>query len=131
MVVRYRGSIADIDHGGDFIVRLWNTQDEWTQYANCGESLDHTIPPERPHSDNPMDDESQLPVADPARVKSICDSCRVRPECIKWATDPDKPEAGVWCAGRWIPANKRRARKVRVDLVLTLPSEIHSRGEDV
>lgn len=113
------------------IMKLWTTHDEWVQFSNCGGSLDHTIPPERPSSSDPLDDESELPVADPKRIADLCGSCRVRPECIQWATDKDKPERSVWVAGRWVPDNKRRARKVRSELVLTIPSELASRGEDV
>jgi hypothetical protein len=112
-------------------MKLWRTDQEWFKYANCGDSPDHTIPPERKRSADPMDDESHLAVADQDKVKSLCGSCRVRPECIQWATDPAKPERSVWCAGRWIPDNKRRARKVRAELVLTLQKELSSRGEDV
>src|ERR1044072_447647 len=104
-------------------MKLWHKKGEWTRYASCGGSIDHTIPPERVRSNDPLDDESHLAVADPDEVRRICGSCRVRPECIEWATDPDKPESGVWCAGRWIPDNKRRARKVRALLTATLRAE--------
>ena len=110
---------------------LWQRRDEWTRYANCFGSVDHTVPPERHTALDPLDDESGLPVADPVVVRRICDSCRVRPECVQWATDPAKPERGVWVAGKWIPENKRKARKVRAEPVLTIPRELESRGDDV
>jgi hypothetical protein len=111
---------------------MWEKKDDWIKYASCYGSADHTLPPERKvRSTDPLDDESKLPLADPKRVRRICDGCRVRPECIMWATDPEKPQSGVWCAGRWIPVTTVAGQKVRNALVSTLPSELQSRGEDV
>ncbi|AQT25751.1 WhiB family transcription factor [Mycobacterium phage EniyanLRS] len=112
-------------------MKLWHKHDEWTQHASCWGSEDHTLPPERVPTCNHLDEELHLPVADVERVTEICGRCRVRPECIKWATNPDAPASSVWVAGRWIPDKKRAARRVREELVLTLPYELESRGEDV
>lgn len=103
-------------------MKLWNRHDEWTQYANCGDSIGHILPPHR-------DDGG--PVADVPVVQAICEGCRVRPECIKWATDPNKPESSVWVAGRWIPGGKRQARRVRAELLASLSNEYEARGDDV
>lgn len=107
-------------------MKLWTTASEWTKYANCGGSLDHSIPPERP------EDEAGLPVADPAVVRAICAECRVRPECIRWAVKPgaDQP-VDVWVAGKYIPVNKRGARKMRQELAGSLEREYVARGDDI
>lgn len=111
-------------------MKLWNKSDEWMQYASCGGSVDHTLPPDR-------DDGG--PVANTLEVKGICDRCRVRPECIRWALTPQGGSKGfspslpasVWVAGRWIPESKQKAKRVREELVFAFLGELESRGEDV
>lgn len=107
-------------------MKLWRTVDEWKKYSNCGGSIDHTIPPTRSEED------ADKPVADPDKVRSICGACRVRPECIRWALKPgpDQP-VDVWVAGRFIPMNKRQARKVRQQLADALEGELIARGDDI
>lgn len=107
-------------------MKLWRTRDEWKRYANCGGSPDHTLPPTRGEED------ADKPVADQNRVVYLCAGCRVRPECIRWATKPG-PDApvDVWVAGRFIPPDKRGARKVRAQLAETLDEEYFVRGDDV
>jgi hypothetical protein len=107
-------------------VKLWTTVDEWKLYAACGDSIDHTLPPERP------EDEAGLPLADPPTVRRICSHCRVRPECIRWAIKPGPEQpVDVWVAGKYIPVNKRRAQKVRLQLAAMLDKEYAFRGEDI
>jgi hypothetical protein len=107
-------------------MKLWTTSDEWKKYASCGGSIDHTIPPERDEED------ADKPVANVRKVQHICGTCRVRPECVRWALKPgaDQP-VDVWVAGRFIPVNKRKARRVRQELAETLDREYAARGDDV
>lgn len=107
-------------------MKMWKTSDEWKRYANCGNSIDHTIPPERPP------EEADKPVADPDKVRRICDHCRVRPECAIWATKPgpDSP-IDVWAVGEFIPVDKRKARRAKERIRASIPQEFLDRGEDV
>jgi hypothetical protein len=107
-------------------MKLWHRNNEWTSYASCRGSIDHTIPPTR----DP--DEQDRPVANRGKVVDICGSCRVRPECIKWALKPGPAQpVDVWVAGRFIPMNKRQARKVRQQLADSLEGEFEARGDDI
>lgn len=108
-------------------MKLWNRRDEWTQYANCHNSIDHTLPPERGEED------ADKPVADAEHVQRICGACRVRPECIEYALGKDQPypPTEVWAAGRFIPVDKRKARRVRQELAASLADERAARGDDV
>jgi hypothetical protein len=109
-------------------VKQWKKDDEWVGYAACGEtdshppSKDHTLPPERGEED------ADKPVADPARVRSICAGCPVRPECIRWSLGEDQP-TDVWVAGVYIPVGTRRANRARDRLKAMLPNEIEKRGD--
>jgi hypothetical protein len=104
--------------------KLWSRSDEWKVYAACGGSVDHTVPPTR------CGEEAGLPVADVDNVRRICDGCRVRPECARWGAGELEP-VDVWVCGRFIPVDKRKARKVREELSRTVDLELMLRGEDV
>ena len=108
-------------------MKLWRTRDEWTKYANCQDSPDHTLPPERGEED------ADKPVADVDKVVRLCSTCRVRPECIEFALGKDQPypPTDVWAAGRFIPVDKRKARRVRQELAATLVDERNARGTDI
>lgn len=108
-------------------MKLWRTRDEWTKYVACQGSLDHTVPPVRGEED------ADKPVADVAKVERLCAGCRVRPECIEWALGKDQPypPTDVWAAGRFIPVDKRKARRVRQELAATLVDERRVRGDDI
>ena len=108
-------------------MKLWRTRDEWKRYINCYKVPDHTLPPERGEED------ADKPVANVALVRSLCATCRVRPECIEWALGKDQPypPTDVWAAGRFIPVDKRKARRVRQELAATLVEERAARGDDV
>lgn len=93
------------------------SRDEWQQYANCGESTDHILPPGQ---------------ADEETVEYLCNRCRVRPECAQWAVDGS--EGGVWVCGTWIPGDdedKRGGRAARQNLLKSIPEERERRGTDV
>jgi hypothetical protein len=108
-------------------MKLWRTRDEWTKYANCQDSLDHTLPPVRGEED------ADKPVADVQKVSRACGTCRVRPECIEHGLGKDQPypPTDVWIAGRFIPVDKRKARRIRQELAATLEAEYEARGDDV
>ena len=108
-------------------MKLWRTRDEWKRYAGCTNSPDHTIPPVRGEED------ADKPVANVRKVVDICRRCRVRPECIEFGLGKDQPypPTDVWVAGRFIPVDKRHARRVRQELAETLSLEYEARGDDV
>lgn len=98
-------------------MKVWLRRDEWVGLAPCGDSIDHILPLER---------QDDGPTANVARVRDICDSCRVRPECIETALN-DK-WIGVWCAGQYISVDKRKAKRTRAKLALLQPHEAARRG---
>jgi hypothetical protein len=108
-------------------MKLWRTRDEWTRYANCHDSIDHTLPAVRTEED------ADKPVANVGKVIRACNACRVRPECIEYGLGKDQPHppTEVWVAGRFIPVDKRNARRVRQELAATLSGEYAARGDDV
>jgi hypothetical protein len=59
-------------------MKLWRTRDEWTRYANCHDSIDHTLPAVRTEED------ADKPVANVGKVIRACNACRVRPESRVW-----------------------------------------------
>ena len=107
---------------------MWGKRDEWMSFSNCGGSADHTLPPTRT-----KEEEADKPVADVRKVVDICSSCRVRPECIEWALGKDQPypPMDVWAAGKFIPINRGRAKRVRAELAASLDAERAARGDDI
>lgn len=71
-------------------MKLWNSNQEWYQYIQCGGDIRF------------IKDPNELGEKDTAEVQSICGECPVRPECLK-ANCVDRQESTVWVAGEWIP----------------------------
>lgn len=103
--------------------KFWRRTDDWYAYANCYGLPDFTTPAERNDGG---------PVADIDIIHTICDMCRVRPECARAACDEEWND--VWVCGVWIPGHdidRREAKNVRQNLLDSIPNELDARGDDV
>lgn len=103
------------------MTKMWMKRDEWVTYAPCGEDIDFIIAPE------------VLGRKRTARVKSVCASCPVRPECIKRNCVEHQANT-VWVAGQWIPdhytaASRREAEAARAALRVSIHDEEEARPE--
>lgn len=104
-------------------MKFWRTAQEWFKFAPCFGVRDFTVPPAR-------DDGG--PTSDADYVRSVCDSCRVRPECAKAACNEQWND--VWVCGVWIPGHdvdRREAIALRQNLFDSIEQELRDRGDDV
>jgi hypothetical protein len=121
-------------------MKTWRKNGEWQLYSACGEAGVEFI------------DEAHVPLAIP-----ICGGCKTRPECIRFALDPDTGRGlenprdpspaegasaqGIVAAGHWIPEDRledcaprsrlvcRRRGIVLDKLAFMLDDEYMKRGE--
>lgn len=94
-------------------MKIWRNKFEWMGYANCLDDV-------RFVSESSSDDE---------QLETICDQCRVRPECIQWAVSDEV--SSVFVAGVRLPdpAHKRALRAEHERLGRTYDAEVVARGE--
>lgn len=111
----------------DVSVKQWLKADEWVQHAPCAGDIDFITPPEKLG-------------ARADRVRSICQACPVRPECIKDnlrpVTDLKRevrlPSNSMWVAGEWLPdthtdASRKQLTAIKQLLESSLPVEFATR----
>ncbi len=99
-------------------MKRWTRRFEWVAYAACANDDRFVL--------------ERLSPNDVAEVRRICDSCPVRPECLKWAVD--EQVSGVWVAGALFPDPvDERAEQVLKSLwrlaKRSIPGELARRGD--
>ena len=98
-------------------MKTWKRKYEWMQLAVCAGSDLHTA--------------ETLNAEQLEEATKMCDSCKVRPECMEWALKENA--CSVFVAGVSLPdpAFKRELRSAYAFLKRSLPKEREARGRDV